>query len=317
MGVNIPVRALAAVVAAVVVALLAQPAMAQAGGAAAGSPSSELWALLRQIQRKISEITSWIWSQVNDAVDAIRSNLSPVIDTYHAVNSIARWVESMANSLPAEFSSILRGTVDRLRNVAEPRPGTFASAVQKLIEEKPDSELARAIRAREEMSAASEVNVAKARISQKVAEGVARSFAEDTSAEINVQVASASARELAARAQHTPSTRAAVQLLIEGFAAFMDQQAHQNSDISSRLTSLVQQQALLSQQLTTIAEQSSTLVQLIADQQKREAEAAAATMSRAMDNGLSGLHALTQALQASTDSSGQRRLYETLRNVHR
>jgi len=260
---------------------------------------------------------SWVRGNVNKAIDAVRSELAPITDTLYAANELVNWVVSIVSSLPGEFRGILQGTIDRLRSAIEPRPGTVSHAARKLIEENPDSELAQKVRAIEKAAVAAELSAAKARVARQVSENAATATASDPSPEVNVRIASAAAQELAARAQQTPSTRAAVQLLIEAFAAFMDQQARRDSDVSSRVTAIVQQQAVLSEQLATLAEQSSTLVQLVAEQQKREAESAAVAAATAASSVMGGFTAVGKVLEKSADDTRRERLYRALTELYR
>lgn len=301
-----------AVLALLVVSLAAQPALAQTTGS-----SSPLWDLLRQLQETFAQLRSWVTSQLNNALDAARSRISPITDTYHAANSIARWLESMAASLPGELRSILDSAIFRFRQAVPPPPGSASDTVRRIIQEHPDSPLAQSVRAREELSGATDASVGRARGAQQTSEDVAHAVSQDASMAVNLEVASASARELAARAQQTPSTRAAVQLLIEGFAAFMDQQARQNADLSARLTALVQQQSALSQQLTSVTEQTAALVELLNDQRKREIEAAVAATQAAMEDGIGGMRGMAATMRSVADRSAESELYESLANFYR
>jgi len=297
-----------------VLAVAASPAHAQTSGGG-------LWDVLRFLQQTYNSVRSWVTSQFNGAVDAIRGNLAPLTDASHAANSIARWLESMATSLPSEFRWLLDGAVARFRQAPPPRPGSISHTVQQVIRDNPESPIARKVRAHEELSAATELSVARARAAQKSAEDTAQEVSQDLSMAVNLQVAESTGRELAARAAETPSTRAAVQLLIEGFAAFMDQQARQNADISARITAMVQQQAALSQQLTSVTEKVSDLVELMSEQQKRDAEESLVAARSAVSSGLSlaagGLQAIASMAPSDRSREQENRMYRSISEVYR
>lgn len=295
-----------------VVALAAQPAAAQTSGS-----SVQLWNLLRQMQQMFDQLRSWVTDQLNSATDAIRSNIAPITDTYHAARSIASWLESLASGLPGEARSLLDGAISRFRSAQGPLPGSPGAAARPIVERHPSSPLARTVRAHEELSASVDLSVARARAAQQVAEESARVTVQDASPVMNLEIASASARELSARAMEVPSTRAAVQLLIEGFAAYMDQNARQNADLSTRLTALVQQQAALSQQLTSLTERTADLVELLNQQRKAEAEGAAATTQALLDSNLGGMRSVVGILGTTTDRSRDEEVYGSIRSIWR
>jgi hypothetical protein len=299
-----------------VLALAAGPAHAQTAGGGGG-----LWDLLRLLQDTYNSVRNWVTSQFNGAVDAIRGNLAPITDAYHAANSIARWLESTASGLPSGFRWILDGAVARFRQAPSPPPGSISHTVQQVIRDNPDSPIARKVHAHEELSAATELSVARSRAAQKSAEDTAQQVSQDLSMAANLGVAESTARELAARAAQTPSTRAAVQLLIEGFAAFMDQQARQNADVSARITAMVQQQAALSQQLTSVTEKVSDLVELMSEQQKREAEESLVAARSAVSSGLGlatgGLAAIASMAPGDQSREREDRMYRSISEVYR
>lgn len=306
----------AAVCIALVVALAAQPAMAQTPGGGGGA----LWDLLAQLQDLFGRFRSWVGSQFSTGLDAVRAKLAPITDTRYASDSIARWLEGMMGGLPAELRSLLSFFVGRFRDPAGPPAGSVSEAARQIIEQQPSSELASTVRAHEELSAATDASVARARGAQQVAEDTSSTVSSDMSMATNLEAASASARELAARAAETPSTRAAVQLLIEGFAAFMDQNARQNADLSARLTALVQQQAALSQQLTSVAEQAAALVELLNQQRKREAEqeavAAKLTVTSALNGVGTALGGVASIAPDDRSRQSERQMYDSISNLY-
>lgn len=300
----------------IVVLLLAQPAMAQStsGG------GSSLWDLLRYLQDTFAQLRSWVNSQYSAVADAVRAKIAPITDTAHAARSIASWLESLSRGLPDIFRGLFDRSVARFRDPAAPAPGTVSSAAREMIAQAPNSELATTVRAHEEVSAATDASVARARAAQESAEETSRAVAADASMAINLETASASARELAARATETPSTRAALQLLIEGFAAYMDQNARQNADLSSRITALVQQQASLSQQLTSLTEQTAALVELANQDRKRQAEEQATAARLTVTSAIGGMGAAAGAIASIAPSDERReaeqRMYRQIIDLH-
>jgi hypothetical protein len=298
------------VCAVLVVSLAAGPALAGQQDSSGGGDF--LWDLLNSLFGIFNQFRQWVLSTFNNAIDSVRAKIAPITDTYYAANSIAEWLRSLAGGLPTDLRDLMNWAISRFSQPAEPPAGSVQDITRKVVREAPDSSLAQELHAREELSAATDTSVTRARAAQDTAEDVAEDTVEDKTMAENLEVASQAAQELAQRAQNTPSTRAAVQLLVEGFAAFMDQQARQNADISGRITSLVQQQAALSQQLTSVTEQAAALVELMNQREKREMEQSVVASRVMLSSAIEGVGAGLQGIASIAPGEDKRRAEDTM-----
>src|SRR5207249_7912402 len=83
--------------------------------------------------------------------------------------------------------------------------------------------------------------LATARGAAETARETAQEVAQDFGPQADAQAAIAAARELAVRAQQTPSTRAAMQLLVEAIAAQIDLESRMAASLNGRQTAVIQQ----------------------------------------------------------------------------
>jgi len=300
------------VMAALLILALAAPA---AAGVPPAQSGTSLWNLLAQLQQLFSQLRAWISGQLDDAVDGARERLSPILDTAHAAQTLARWVESVSKWLPSDLQYLVQRAADRLRQAPAPKPGTGPAVVQEVIKTAPTGPVADRARALDTMTAENSVSVGKARAAQIANEMVAQAVLADQTPALNVSTAQQAARELALRAQQTPSTRAAIQLLVEAFAAQMDLVARYHADVVGRLGAAVQQQVALGQQLVTSTERLAAAVELLNEQQKQQLieDTAAAVATLQQSNG--AMEALLIAAKGMRERSGEAGLYSSLREL--
>ena len=290
-----------------VAALAAQPAAAQPSGGNGGGGGS-LWQELHSLHTLYEQYHRWVQRQLSDAIDKVREKVAPITDTLHAASQIVRWLQNLSGGLPDLLSGLqlFARVISRFQGAPDPPSGSVADAAREIIQQAPSSELAQRVRAHDETSAASDSSVSGARAAQEAVERTVDRVVLDLTMEQNLEVARQAAQELASRAAHTPSTRAAVQLLIEGFAAFMEQQAAQNADISARINGLVQVQASLSKQLTAVTEQAAMLVEQMVQKHKHEAEQEAVATRMTVVSAIGGVGAAASAI-ASVAPDPERR----------
>ncbi len=250
-----------------VVALGAAPVRAQIPGGDFGGFDA-LLGFLRQFEQQIEQIFAWMWD-VLEYTDAARESLAPILDRAYSAQVLARRIESLAAGLPGRVRSALNGLAGRLRAVSAPRPGTPRWVVEQVIRADPNSETAQQARTLDRVTEQNATALATARSAAETARVAAQQIAEDRSPLRDAQAAISAARELALRAQHTPSTRAAMQLLVEAMAAQIDQQSRMAVSLVGRQTAVIQQQSLLSQQLASVVDQ---LAAVIAQQNAQEKE---------------------------------------------
>ncbi len=250
-----------------VVALGATPVRAQIPGGDLGGLDA-LLGFLRQFEQQIEQIFAWMWD-VLDYTDAARESLAPILDRAYSAQVLARRIESLAAGLPGRVRLALNGLAGRLRAISAPRPGTPRWVVEQVIRADPHSETAQQARTLDRVTEQNATALATARSAAETARVAAQQIAEDRSPLRDAQAAISAARELALRAQHTPSTRAAMQLLVEAMAAQIDQQSRMAVSLVGRQTAVIQQQSLLSQQLASVVDQ---LAAVIAQQNAQEKE---------------------------------------------
>ena len=262
-----------------VVTLAAAPAHAQIPGGDFGS-LDELFGFLRQLQQQIEQTFAWMWD-VLDYTDAARESLAPILDRVYSAQVLARRLESLAAGLPARVRAALNGVAARLRSVATPRPWTPRWVVEQVITAAPNGETAQQARTLDQVTEQNATALATARGSAETARATAQQVAQDLSPQADAQAAIAAARELALRAQQTPSTRAAMQLLVEAVAAQIDLESRMAASQVGRQTAVIQQQTLLSQQLATVVDRLAAFIDQQNAQEKEQLtrrSAAAATV---------------------------------------
>lgn len=247
-----------------VLALAAAPAYAQVPSGDFGGLDA-LLGFLRQIEQQVEQIIARMW-EVIDYTDPARESLAPILDRVHSAQVIARRIDALALSLPGRVQSSLNSLAARLRSVASPRPGTPPWVVEQVITANPDGETARRARTLDQVTEQNATALATARSAAETARATGQQVARDLSPQMDAQAGIAAARELALRAQQTPSTRAAMQLLVEALAAQIDQQSRMAVHMVGREAAAIQQQTLLSQQLAAVVDR----LAAVAEQQTAE-----------------------------------------------
>jgi hypothetical protein len=259
--------------AAVLAVILALPAPAAAGLSAGAVPIAQapgldaLLQFLRQLQQQIYQVSAWLWS-LTDPTDALREQLAPILDRVYAAQDLAQRIQALAASLPASLQWVFGALAARLRALPAPRAGTPRWTIERVIQTQPAGPVAEQARALDRVLEHNATALAGARTAAETARTAAQEVADDPRPGADAEAAVAAAQELAARAQTTPSTRAAVQLLVEAFAAQMDQHARMALHVVARQTAVIQQQALLGQQLATVVDRLATAIDLQNAQQK-------------------------------------------------
>ncbi|HEX9533414.1 MAG TPA: hypothetical protein VGA58_11665 [bacterium] len=222
------------------------------------NPADRLLTFLSQLQQQIEEILAWIGG-VADYSDAAYHSLAPILDRAYSAQVLARRVEALAAGMPSRFQAALRGLAARLRVIPLPRLGSPQWVIEQVIHASPQGETAQQARALDQVTEENVATLATALSVTEVAQISASQVVEDLSPQVEAQVAVSAARDLAIRAQYTPSTRAAVQLLVEAMAAQIDQQSHSTISVIGRQTAAIQQQTLLSLQLAAVVDRLATL----------------------------------------------------------
>ncbi len=222
------------------------------------NPADGLLTFLSQLQQQMEEILVWI-GRVADYSDAADHSLAPILDRAYSAQVLARRVEALAAGMPSRFQAALRGLAARLRVIPLPRLGSPQWVIEQVIHASPQGETAQQARALDQVTEENVATLATALSVTEVAQISASQVVEDLSPQVEAQVAVSAARDLAIRAQYTPSTRAAVQLLVEAMAAQIDQQSHSTISVIGRQTAAIQQQTLLSLQLAAVVDRLATL----------------------------------------------------------
>ena len=219
---------------------------------------SGLLIFLGQLHRQIEEILTWI-GQVGDYSAVAGQTLAPILDRLYSAQELARRIDALAAGLPRRFQAMLRHLAGRLRAIPLPRVGSPRWVVEQVVQASPQGETAQQARALDQVTEQNVAALATALSATEAAQIAASQIIEDLSPQMDAQVALSAARDLAIRAQYTPSTRAAVQLLVEAMAAQIDQQSHAAASIIGRQTASIQQQTLLSLQLAAVVDRLATL----------------------------------------------------------
>jgi len=242
----------------VVLALAAPPVFAQSVGPGLES-LDELLSFLRQLWQQIDQVLEWVW-QLTDYADAARESLAPILDRAYSAQVLARRIESLVTGLPARVQSTLTALAHRLRTTPAPQPAKPRWVVEQVISADPNSDVAQQARKLDQVAEQNATALASVRSAAEVARVAAQQVARDMSPQSDAMAAIAAARELALRGQDTPSTRAAMQLLVEGIAAQIDQQSRMAMHQVGRQGALIQQQTLLSQQFATMVDRLAAMI---------------------------------------------------------
>lgn len=293
-------RRVAAVMFALVMLMVtASPAAAQGGFSTSDLPGAldQLFRYLQQLEQQIQQVQEWLWS-LNSYADAARESLAPVLDRVYAAQELAARLEALAAALPNHASQALRSMASRLRLFPPPRPRTPRWVVDQIVKADPASEIAQDARKLDQVSGHNAIAQASSRSAVEAARAAARQVTADMSPQMDAQAGTAAARELALRAQSTPSTRAAVQLLVEAVAAQMDQQARMGAHVTAREAALVQQQALLSQQLEALVDRLVAAIDLQNAQQKEQLAKRSAAAIGIVESQRQSYSEITQSLLA-------------------
>lgn len=262
------------------IALLVLLAIAAAPIAASAGPvviwpgdvfDEEEWLIsfVRFVERQVVQVFSWMWSQL-DASDTLRERIAPILDRVYAAQILARRIQAIIESLPSRLQWTFGNLISRLRALPAARPGTAEDVLGRAVNTDSNGPLARQAHALDDMMESNAQALAVARAASAMAANLAHKTAADPEPIALAQEQVQAAREIFERAQTTPSTRGAMQLLIEAFAAQMDQDARWNIHALGREAALVQSQALLGQQLLTVVDRLATAIDLQNAREKQE-----------------------------------------------
>ncbi len=251
-----------------VLALAAPPAFAQSVDPGLES-LDDLLSFLRQLWQQIDQVFEWVW-QLTDYADTARESLAPILDRAYSAQVLARRIESLIAGLPERVQSTLTALANRLRTVPAPQPAKPRWVLEQVISADPNSDTAQQARKLDQVAEQNATALASVRSAAEVARAAAQQVARDMSPQSDAMAAVAAARELALRAQDTPSTRAAMQLLVEAMAAQIDQQSRMAMHQVGRQSALIQQQTLLSQQFATMVDRLAAMIDQQNAQQKEQ-----------------------------------------------
>ncbi len=222
------------------------------------NPADGLLAFLSQLHQQIEEVIAWIGRVAGDS-DAAYHPLAPILDRAYGARVLARRIDALATGMPSRFQTALRSLAARLRMIPLPRLGSPRWVFEQVIRASPQGETAQQAQALDQATEENVDALATALSATEAAQISASRIVEDLRPQVDAQVAISAARDLAIRAQYTPSTRAAIQLLVEAMAAQIDQQSHTAVSVIGRQTAAIQQQTLLSLQLAAVVDRLATL----------------------------------------------------------
>lgn len=228
-----------------------------------------LISFVQSIERQIDQTFRWMWSLVN-STDTLRERIAPILDRVYAAQTLSWRIQAIINGLPSQLQWTFGNLVSRLRALPAARPGTAEDVLSRAVKADPNGPLAQQAQALDDLLESNAKALAEARAASATAADLAKKTAEDAKPIAFAQEQVQAAQEIFERAQTTPSTRAAMQLLIEAFAAQMDQYARWNIHALGREAALVQSQALLAQQLFTVVDRLATAIDLQNARQKQE-----------------------------------------------
>jgi hypothetical protein len=269
------IRTLSCILALALVAALAAPAFA--GPSVAGIMPAESifdglnWLLnfLTQIQQQINQLFGWTQMLLNP-MDALREKIAPILDRVYGVQTLATRIQAIIASLPAQLQWTFGDLVKRLLALRAPTPGTAEDILAKTIKADSSGPVAQRAQALDDLLESNVKALAEARASAETAKDLSKQMAEDSGPKTLAEAQVNAAKEIFERAQTTPSTRSAMQLLIEAFAAQMDQTARWNMHALGREGAMIQSQALLATQLSTVVDRLATSIDLQNAQQKQQ-----------------------------------------------
>jgi hypothetical protein len=174
-----------------------------------------------------------------------------------------------------------------------------------VIHASPQGETAQQARALDEATEQNVAALATALSATETAQATASQVVEDLSPQVDTQAALSAARDLAVRAQVTPSTRAAMQLLVEAIAAQIDQQSHTAASVIGRQTASIQQQTLLSLQLAAVVDRLVALNDQENAHQKEQVAQHAAAGAGLLESQRQTFAAIVQSLQMLNSAQQQ------------
>jgi len=291
-----------------VLALAAAPAYPQGLGTDFES-LDELFGFLRQLEQQIQQVFEWVW-QLTDYTDAARESLAPILDRIYSAQVLARRIEALAAGLPGRARSTLTGLAGRLRTVPAPRPAKPRWVIEQVITAAPDSDTAQGARKLDQVAEQNAMALASVRSAAEAARTAAQQVAVDMRPQADAAAAVAAARELALRAQQTPSTRAAMQLLVEAIAAQIDQQSRMGVHLVGRETALIQQQTLFSQQLATMVDRLAAIIDQQNAEQKDQLARRTAAAANVIESQRQTYHEIAQSLLALSPQERQQAMDE-------
>lgn len=234
-----------------VITLAASPA--QASSFSDDSALGELFNFFRLLHRQIEETLAWI-GQATDYSDPMREFLVPILDRAYSAQELTRRLDALAASLPRRVQAVLVDLASRLRRAPQPRPHTPRWVIEQVIHGSPQGETAQQAQVLDQVTEQNVAALATALGAAETARLAASQVVHDDGPRTSEYDGVSAARDLAVRAQYTPSTRAAMQLLVEAIATQIDQQAHASAAVIGRQTASIEQQTLLSLQLATVVD---------------------------------------------------------------
>ncbi len=279
-----------------VVTLSATPAQAHVPGGDLEELNVVL-GFLRQLEGQIEQIFVWM-GRLDDYANAGRELFAPMLDRAYSAQVLAQRVESLAKRLPGRVQSALTGLVGRLRSVPAPHHGTPRWIVEQVITASPHGDTAQQARTLDQVTEQNATALATARSAAEIAQVATQQVLQDLSPQVDARTAISAAHELALRAKYTPSTRAAMQLLVEAIAAQIDQESHTAVSLLGRQAAAIQQQTLLSQQLAAVVDRLAAVIEQENAQQKEGLARRAAAAASLVESQRQTFTEITQGLLA-------------------
>jgi len=242
----------------------AAPAAAQSGG------GTDFWlSLLQRFRGYLQQVQN-----VLNTVWGVFGNLAPVYNITGRLPSlfgldylgdVASSLESQISALPQHLTWRLSTLLAGIRSPQQVPEDSAAAILQKAARINPAVTLQ--TRQRVEAQAAGESAVTQAAATAEKSTELAKRLTEDTSLEEAVSRASADAQFLRQASEAAQSTRALIQLLNEGVASYMVQNAAFAQVLTTHLQALAQQNAMTNQELSTAI---AILAQILVRQEARK-----------------------------------------------
>ena len=225
----------------------AAPAAAQSGGA-------DFWlSLLQRFRGYLQQVQN-----VLNTVWGVFGNLAPVYNLTGRLPSlfgldyladVASSLQSQISSLPQHLTWRLNTLLANIRSPQQAPEGSAAAILQKAARINPN--VAFQTKQRVEAESAAESAVTQATAAAEKSTELARQLSQDPSLEEAISRASADAQFLRQASESAQSTRALIQLLNEGVASYMVQNAAFAQVLTTHLQALAQQNAMTNQELST------------------------------------------------------------------